>query len=375
MSYHPHKTWPGYWTIDYRVIDHVQKGGKTVKTVQRIREHIEVETAEEAADYERRVRGIHVSQCRTHVSPPFKEIAAEFKTWAETNRSATYQKHIGWMLKELLPVFGIFPPSRITDAMVEKFKADHKEKSSMCNHQLKMLTIIINWGANPKRAYCKPLPFKVELLQHKKALMRVPSHDNFELFISEVKDPRKKALCMIMYWSGARFNDIVKAKWEDIDWQNATVISRVKRGAEKVILLPEDAIAILDNYRLGKYTRKKGEPFKKITEGWIFENKRTGLPWTHIKKSFKAAWEHAGIQKIKGPHTLRHACGKNTLDTTGDLRLTQEMLGHSQISQTQIYTTVAVDRLIAAQKRTRARLVLVDKKDASQTQQNSTSTG
>ena len=82
MSHYPHKTWPGWWTIDYEVIDHIQKGDKVVKTTKRIREHVQVETEEEAADYEHRVRGTHVSKTRTHMSPPFKDIAAEFKIWA-----------------------------------------------------------------------------------------------------------------------------------------------------------------------------------------------------------------------------------------------------------------------------------------------------
>lgn len=354
MSYYPHKKWDGWWTIDY------SPEGKKGK---RIREHIKG-TEEDAINYERQLRQLHVSKYKTAVNPQFRDIADAFEEWAKINRAENYQKSIMWALKNLRPHFGLFPPSRITDPLIEAYKLKRKDTPRACNQELEMLQIIINWGANAKRGYCRSLPFKIEKLPYKKALMRVPAHENFEKFIEEIDDPRKKALCLIMYWSGPRFNDIVKARWEDIDWVNGHVISRVKRGAEKVILVPEDALKLLEDYKEGKYhkpTKRYPDEFVKPTEGYIFVNRSTGLPWTSIKKSFKSAWENAGIQKIKGPHTLRHACGKNTLDTTGDLRLTQEMLGHTQIRTTQIYTQVAVDRLKAAQSKTRQRLSLSDK--------------
>ena len=357
MSHRPHPHIPNVWIIDYR------PEGRNGK---RIREQIDG-TEADAAAYERQVRGIHVSLTRTAMNPPFKDIAAAFTEWAAVNRSENYCKSIKWALKRLTPHFGIFPPSRITDPMVEQYKAKRKTTPRACNQELEMLQIIINWGADVKRRHCQPLPFKIEKLPYKKALMRVPSHDNFDAFIGNVTDPRKKALCLIMYWSGPRFNDIVKARWEDVDWYNGTVICRVKRGHEKVILLPDEASALLRDYQAGKYhkpTRRHPEEWQKPDTGFIFVNPRTGQPWTHIKRSFRSAWTDAGIQKIKGPHTLRHACGKNTLDTTGDLRLTQEMLGHTQIRTTQIYTHVAVDRLKEAMQRTQKRLVHVDTKQA-----------
>lgn len=346
MSYNPHPTWPGFWVIDY-----YPQGRRG----PRVRENIEA-TDEEAKAYERKVRGLHISQCHSTVNPPFKAIASDFVTWINTNRSATYAKSVGWTLNNLNPHFGILPPSRITDPLIEQYKEKRKHVTRACNQELEMLSIIINWGANPKRNYCRKLPFKIEKLPYEKPLPRVPSHASFEAFIAQQKDPLKKALCLIMYWSGPRFNDIVKARWEDADLKAKILVSRVKRGKEKVILLPDAAIAVL---------RKFQRP-----EGYIFENPRTGLPYTHIKRSFKTAWERAGIPKIKGPHTLRHACGKNTLDTTGDLRLTQEMLGHTQVRTTQIYTQVAVDRLKAAMRLTQKRLDRVDKKKREKCKQN-----
>src|SRR5574343_735674 len=115
MSYYPHKAWAGWWTIDYRISD-PDTGEKT-----RVREHVEG-TEDDARQYEREQRQLHVSTTRTSVSPSFKAIAEEFLAWADTNRSENYVKSIKWALKHLLPHFGVFPPNRITDALCEQYK-------------------------------------------------------------------------------------------------------------------------------------------------------------------------------------------------------------------------------------------------------------
>lgn len=151
------------------------------------------------------------------------------------------------------------------------------------------------------------------------------------------EEAMKYALIQIMYCSGPRFNDIAKARWEDVNWHERYVISRVKRGKEKITLLPDVAYDIL-------------EPRKKST-GFIFANPKTGQPYTTLKKKIKLAAEKSGAP-IKGHHTFRHACGKNTLNATGNLRTVQEMLGHTQVKTTQKYTHVAVDNLREAQRQT-----------------------
>lgn len=63
-----------------------------------------------------------------------------------------------------------------------------------------------------------------------------------------------------------------------------------------------------------------------------------------MKNLFKTASERSGVP-IKGPHTLRHICGTYTLAATGDLRLVQDTLGHTQVRTTEIYTQISLDRL------------------------------
>lgn len=343
MSYYPHKSWPGWWTIDYRVIDHVQEGDKIVKTVQRVREHIQGDE-QAAADYERRIRGLHVSQARTTVNPTFKTIAAEFKAWAKTNRSENYQNQIKWNLKQLLPVFGIFPPSRITDPLIEQYKARRKETPRSCNQELEMLQIIINWGANPKRNYCRSLPFKPEKLQVFSKLPQTPDPDEFDQLLQQIASNFKQArqtpeqrihkiaLVMIMYETGIRWIEARNLQWDNVRKKDGRLyLGRTKNGKARYTFISKEVLELLD-------------PIWSET-GYMFINPRTKKIYTTMGKSLRGAAKASGI-KLRGTHTLRHALGTDSMDANdGDLRGTQQLLGHEDIKSTIVYTHTATKRL------------------------------
>src|SRR5574340_1222118 len=98
MSYRKHPSnIPNMWVIDYR---------PNGRNGERIRENFEG-TEEQAKEYERHVRQIHVSLAKTSANPPFKEIASEFVTWAEQYRKPNYVRSIKCCLKSLLLAFGM----------------------------------------------------------------------------------------------------------------------------------------------------------------------------------------------------------------------------------------------------------------------------
>jgi len=367
MSYRKHDSWEGWWTIDYRVIDHIEKGGKQVKTVRRERKHMEG-TEEEAADYERRLRGLHVSKCRASVSPPFKEIAAEFKTWCATNnKSEKYIKCIGWNLNNLLPVFGIFPPSRITDPMIEEYKKNRKHVPVSCNQEMKMLKIIINWGANPKRNYCKALPFKIEYLQVFKKLPQPPSPDQFDLLMDQItgnfKQARstpeqqihKVAMVLIMYETGMRWIECRNLEWQNLRKDDGRLyLGRTKTNKARYTFVSPEVVTLLEPI--------SGE-WKKT--GPMFINPRTGKIYTTMGKSLRNAAKAAAIP-MRGTHTLRHALGTDSVDASGDIQGTSLLLGHADIKTTTIYTHTAIDRIkrlldgVASYRKGKRHLSIVD---------------
>lgn len=372
MSYRKHESWDGWWTIDYRVIDRIEKNGKIIKTVRRERKHMEG-TEEDAIEYERRLRGLHVSKCRSTVSPPFKDIAEEFQKWAETNnKSESYIDQIEWNLKRLLPVFGILPPARITDPLIEEYKRSRKHVPVSCNQELKMLTIIINWGSNPKRNYCKSLPDDIEYLPVFKKLPMPPNPDEFDKLVEKItsnfKQARstpeqqihKLAMVLIMYETGIRWIECRNLQWENLRKDDGRLyLGRTKTNKARYTFLSSEVITLL-NQIAGDW--KKTGP--------IFINPRTDKIYTTMGKSLRNASRSIGIS-LRGTHTLRHALGTDSVDASGDIQGTSLLLGHSDIKTTTIYTHTATDRIkrlldgIATYRKAKRHLVLVDKNNIS----------
>jgi len=142
----------------------------------------------------------------------------------------------------------------------------------------------------------------------------------------------KNALVYIMVRSGLRFSEASMLRWEDVDFsQRAIYVHDGKGGRARMAILPEEAHEIL-------------EPIRQKT-GYITTN-RAGHPIKSMKTLFMTTSRRSGIP-IKGPHNLRHICGTYTLEATGDLRLTQNTLGHTQIKSTEIYTQISLQRLRA----------------------------
>lgn len=262
------------------------------------------------------------------------------------HRSPKTVDSIGWALKHLVPAFGHLSVGRITELEILKYKQARRETPRACNLELDYLKSLVGWMV--KRKIAKPLAIQIERLPVPEKLPRIPGPDALFRWLDAVegdgpydKEARhhlpgpKNALLWIMIRAGLRFDEAANLNWQDIDWEQGVIYYIAKRGKARVSILPDEARAIL-------------EPIKK-KKGLIAPNK-DGDPLKSIKTLFATASERSGVS-IKGPHTLRHICGTYTLEATGDLRLVQETLGHTQIRTTQKYTQISLERLRSGQKK------------------------
>lgn len=155
-------------------------------------------------------------------------------------------------------------------------------------------------------------------------------------------DFRNKAMLELMYATGLRVSELVNLSLEDVDIQMALVRCMGKGSKERIIPLGDYALNYLSIY-INIY---RGLLLKKRQTNKLFLNNH-GLPLTRqgFFITLKSIAKEKGIEKDFSPHTLRHSFATHLIEHGADLRSVQELLGHSDIATTQIYTHVAGQKI------------------------------
>lgn len=154
---------------------------------------------------------------------------------------------------------------------------------------------------------------------------------------------RDTAVLEIIYSGGLRISEAVGLNLEDVDTLGKTFVVRGKGRKERLCALGDPAIAALRDYLAERERQGLGgrrEP------GALFRNRLGGrLTARSVQRSLKTYLARAGLPPDTTPHKLRHSFATHLLDAGADLRSVQELLGHSSLSTTQIYTHVSSERM------------------------------
>ena len=155
-------------------------------------------------------------------------------------------------------------------------------------------------------------------------------------------DYRNKAMLELMYGCGLRVSELVNLEMNDIDMINCLIRVAGKGNKERDIPLGEYSI-----YYLQEYIDRRDSLLKKKTCNKLFLNNHgQGMTRQGFFKNLKAILEDKGLNPNISPHTLRHSFATHLVNKGADLRSVQEMLGHSDISTTKIYTKVSDEKVI-----------------------------
>ncbi|MFH1825520.1 MAG: site-specific tyrosine recombinase XerD [Candidatus Firestonebacteria bacterium] len=155
---------------------------------------------------------------------------------------------------------------------------------------------------------------------------------------------RDRAIIELLYAAGIRVSELANLKLQNYDPNNQYIRCMGKGNKERIIPIGKAACDWIDKYL---ETVRKNVVYKKhSTDDTLFLNKKGEKfsrvwIWKIIKKRVRLT----GIKKKVTPHTLRHSFATHLLKGGADLRAVQEMLGHSSISTTQIYTHIDRSRL------------------------------
>ncbi len=159
---------------------------------------------------------------------------------------------------------------------------------------------------------------------------------------------RDGAMLEALYATGLRVSELIALPMSALHLAEGWIKVRGKGGKERLIPLGEQAVERLQAYLVG--SRERLLRGARTTE--VFVNGRGGgMTRQGFWKLLRGYARRAGIAKPMSPHTLRHAFATHLLERGADLRSVQHMLGHSDISTTQIYTHVLESRLRSAYQR------------------------
>ena len=153
---------------------------------------------------------------------------------------------------------------------------------------------------------------------------------------------RDRAILEVMYATGMRVSELVGLKLSDLHLSLGLVQTLGKGDKVRIIPIGDYAIQWLERYLDEARPLLVANP----SETHVFVNHHgTGLSRQGIWKNLKQLVREAGINKEVTPHTLRHSFATHLLENGADLRTVQELLGHADISTTQIYTHITKKRM------------------------------
>jgi len=265
------------------------------------------------------------------------EILEDYKAWLELqgkskNTIKTYSIPIKKFLEFLkkyekidnIDIF--FLKEYLNKDIILRFLITAKREKNLDPNSIRLYT----------RALASLLKFieREDLLKYLKApkvdkrLPKYITYEEFQSILKLVKKKRDRLILLLLFYTGVRVSELVNLKKGDIMLSDGLLKVYGKGGKERIVPIPSFLINELEEY----LKELKGEK--------LFD-----LSTRQVERIVKRYAEKAGIKKKVTPHVLRHSLATLLLTNGIDIRYIQELLGHSSISTTQIYTHVAPMKL------------------------------
>lgn len=282
------------------------------------------------------------------------ELIEEFLSYISVERGmanntlSSYKRDL-CRFSEFLKSQKIESVDNVTRQMITKFMMKEKDRGLSSNSISRELACIKSFF----KFLLKENRIKEDIatiIESPKLWKKLPSTMNLDeveslLNTPNLRDPmeiRDKASLELMYATGMRVSELVRLKMDDLNMDAGFIKCFGKGSKERIVPFGKKA-----KESIKRYLEKSRPKFLKNNVSNFLFLTRLGKPmsrqtfWKIIKRYVKLA----KIKKHVSPHSLRHSFATHILERGADLRVVQEMLGHADISTTQIYTHVSKDRL------------------------------
>ena len=177
--------------------------------------------------------------------------------------------------------------------------------------------------------------FNIKTPKIPKKVPVVLTREEVRKLIDSVSNKKHKLILELLYSTGMRLSECVNLKVRDIEFDEGVIWVRKGKGSkDRIIILSKKLSDDLKSF----VSNSEGDSF-------VFKGKSGNLSKRAVQKIVGNSAKRAGISKKVSPHTLRHSFATHLLESGVDIRKIQVLLGHSNLSTTQIYTSVSKSEL------------------------------
>ena len=245
------------------------------------------------------------------------------------------------------------PPTAVEEYMIERYLVhllEKRHKKSSQARELSGIKSFFNYLLLIDKIESSPAEF-ISAPKSSRTLPDILSVDEVERIIGSVdtstdKGLRDKAMLELMYSCGLRVTELISLKLSDLFFGEGYI--RVLGKGNKQRLVPIGRVAQEYVMRYLDVRKEENSSSKTKTKGeqtLFLSNRRTGLTRVMVFNIIRQATELAGITKNVSPHTFRHSFATHLLAGGANIRQVQDMLGHENITTTEIYTHLDPDHL------------------------------
>jgi integrase/recombinase XerD len=271
-------------------------------------------------------------------------IELEIRNYSQ-NTIKTYKSIVNNFYKHVLNEKDLYDERRFLRSFKRYIQYLKREKMVSQNY-IYLVTVVVkkflefnniyflNEIKTPKRT--KSLPKSLNEIEVEKLINAVACNLVEDTMAKKTMKLRNKLILALLYSSGLRISELVMLITKDIDLDERTMRIRGKGEKDRIVLFDNKAKELIEEYL----------EFKKSDTDYLFLN-RFNKPLTprYVQMMIKKYAEIAGIKKKVTPHILRHSFATHLLKNGVDIRVIQQLLGHSNLSTTQIYTSVDMETL------------------------------
>jgi len=264
------------------------------------------------------------------------EIIEEYKVWLEIqgkskNTIKTYSSITKKFLEFLINNGIIITDTKSINSSLDKniilkFLAELKVKKKLDSNSLRLYVRAIS--SFLKFLDNESLAKQIKAPKVDKRLPKFITYDELNRLLENAENYRDKLIIKFLFYTGVRVSELIKIKKNDIIFEEGFVKVYGKGGKERIVPIPKGLLNELKDY------------INKINTENIFP-----LSSRQVERIIKNIAKKAGINKKVTPHVLRHSLATTLLSKGVDIRYIQEILGHSSLNITQIYTHVVPNQL------------------------------